>query len=262
MNQIPSGEERQIQRHGGATLDGAPVATIAALTAVIIAFTIVPLPLSVIIGFGKSFPLSQGLFGLIGWLLGPLAGALVNGIGVLIGVFINPQNTTIPGASVAGAVAGALAAGVLGATGVRRRWALPLAIFFSAAYLLYGGRAIVQNGADPRAVLAGSFINWSALLLFILPTRVLCARWLRHADLRRVTAALFLGTWISSGLAHLISATWVYFAFNWPGANWWLMAPVAPVEHLARCVIGAVVGVGVIAGLRATGLLKPLHAAY
>ena len=262
MTQIPSGTEREFRHHGSVTLDGAPIAYVAALTAVMIAFTIVPLPLSVVIGFGRSFPLSQGLYGLVGWLLGPLAGALANGVGVLIGIFLNPQNTTIPGASVAGAAAGALAAGVLAATGPRRRWALPLAIFFSAAYLLYGGRAIVQNGADPRAVLAGSFINWSALLLFVSPVRSLCARWLRQAVLRRVALGLFLGTWISSGLAHLVSATWVYLAYNWASENWWLMAPAAPFEHLARCLIGAVVGTGVIAGLRATGLIKPLHAAY
>lgn len=207
MTLTPSGEERRIRSHGGAMLDGAPVAYVAALAAVMIAFTIVPLPLSIVIGFGRSFPLSQGLYGLMGWLLGPLAGAAANGIGVLIGVFINPQNTTIPGASVAGAVAGALAAGVLGATGARRRWALPLALLFILAYLLYGGRAILQNGADPRAVLAGSFINWSALLLFISPVRSLCARWLRHTSARHVATALFLGTWISSGLAHLVSAT-------------------------------------------------------
>lgn len=260
--QTPSGEERHVQRRGGATIDGAPVAYVAALTAVMIAFTIIPLPLSIVIGFGRSFPLSQGLYGLVGWLLGPLAGALANGIGVLIGIFVNPQNTTIPGASVAGAAMGALAAGVLGAMGLRRRWTLPLALFFLLEYLLYGGRAIVHNGADVRAVLAGSFINWSALLLFILPTRALCARWLRHADLRYVTVGLFIGTWISSGLAHLTSATWVYFIYNWPAENWWLMAPAAPVEHVARCVIGAIVGTGVIAGLRATGILKPLHAAY
>lgn len=259
---IPSGEERRIERHGGATLDGAPVAYVVALTAVMIAFTLVPLPLSVVIGFGRSFPLSQGLYGLVGWLLGPWAGALANGIGVLIGVFINPQNTTIPGASVAGAMAGALAAGVLGATGFRRRWVLPLALLFVLEYLLYGGRAVVQNGADARAVLAGSFINWSALFLFISPLRALCARWLRHTNLRYVTMALFFGTWISSGLAHLTSATWVYFVSNWPAENWWLMAPAAPLEHLARCVIGAIVGTGVIAGLRAIGILKPLHAAY
>lgn len=262
MAVTPSGEERRVQRHGGATLDGAPIAVVAALTAVMVAFTIVPLPLSIVIGFGRSFPLSQGLYGLIGWLLGPLAGALANGVGVLIGVFLNPQNTTIPGASVAGAVAGALAAGVLGAVGPRRRWSLVLGPLFLLAYALYGGRAIVQNGADPRAVLAGSFINWSALLLFILPIHALLARWLREANLHRLAVALFLGTWISSGLAHLVSATWVYFAFNWPAENWWLMAPAAPIEHIARCIIGAVVGTGVIAGLRATGFLKASHAAY
>jgi len=258
---IPSGEERSIQRQGGATLDGAPIAYVAALAAVMIAFTIVPLPLSVVIGFGRSFPLSQGLYGLTGWLLGPLAGALANGIGVLIGVFLNPQNTTLPIASVVGAAAGALAAGVLGATDTRRRWALPLVMLFGVTYLLYGGRAIVQNGANPWAVLAGSFIDWSALLLF-LPARSWCVRWLRHPNLRQVGVALFVGTWISSGLAHLTSACWVYFAYNWPAENWWLMAPAAPLEHVARCGIGAIVGTGVIAGLRATGLLKPLHAAY
>ncbi len=256
----PTGEERSVKVAAGVTVDGAPVSYLVVLAATVAALALIPL--SVVLSSGKSFPLSQAIYPLVGWLLGPVAGALASGIGALIGVFVAPHTTTLPPATVLGAALGSLAAGAMAPDGPRRRWWIPLTLFFGLAYLLYAGRAVVQNGVAPVAVLAGSFIDWSALLLFALPTRSLAGRWLSSPRPTRLSAGLFLGTWMIAGLSHLTAATLVYFVTNWPAPVWLAMAPLAPWEHLVRCVVGSVIGTGVIAGLRATGLVKPRWALY
>ncbi|RLC84448.1 MAG: hypothetical protein DRI37_09090 [Chloroflexi bacterium] len=260
MSNLPLGEEREVKRSSGVSLDGAPLTYIVTLAAVVAVLAFVPL--SVVLGSGKSFPLSQGIYPLVGWLLGPVAGAVANAIGALIGVFLAPHTSTFPVATISGALAGGLAAGAMARRGSRSRWWLPLSVVFLLVYLLYAGRAVFQNGARLDAVLAGSFIDWSAWLLFVLPTRGLVAGWLAHAEKRRVAAGLFLGTWIAAGLSHLTGSLAVYLLVNWPNEVWGAMVPLALLEHLARCLVGAVIGSGVIAGLRATGMVKPTHAVY
>ena len=260
MSQKPVGEEREVRFLGGAAIDGAPVAYVVVLAAVVTGLAFIPL--SVVIGSGKSFPMSQGIYPLVGWILGPIAGATASGIGALIGILLAPHTTTVPVATVLGAVAGSFAAGSMVVTGRRRGWWIPLSALFVIAYGLYVGRAVFLNGVGIGAVVLGSFINWSALLLYILPTRRIAAGWIESQDLRRVAAGLFLGTWMAAGLSHLSAAVVVYFQINWPEAAWLGMAPLAPFEHLIRCVVGAVIGTGVIAGLRAIGLVKPAEAIY
>ncbi len=260
MALIPSGEERDVQQMPGTEIDGAPLAYIVVLSAVVgvLAF----IPFSVVIGAGKGFPLSQGVYPLVGWLLGPMAGAVANGIGALIGVILAPHTTTMPAATILSAMVGGLAAGVMRRTEARRRWWLALASILVILYALYAGRAVLQNGAQWWAVVWGSLINWSALLLFLLPTRAVFARWIAAPDLKRVTLGLFFGTWTVAGLVHLVAATIIYFVSNWPNEVWLAMAPMAPIEHIIRALIGAVIGVGVIAGLRAIGLVKPQESVY
>ena len=104
----PSGEERSVKFLGGAAIDGAPVAYIVVLAAVVTALAFIPF--SVVLASGGSFPMSQGIFGLIGWVLGPIAGAVASGIGTLIGVFVAPHTAGVWPVSVYGAVVTSFAA--------------------------------------------------------------------------------------------------------------------------------------------------------
>ena len=124
MPEFPLGEEREVRRSSGVSLDGAPLTYIVTLAATVAVLAFVPL--SVVLGSGKSFPLSQGIYPLVGWLLGPVAGAVADGIGALIGVFLAPHTSTFPVATILGALAGGLAAGALARRGPRSRWWLPL----------------------------------------------------------------------------------------------------------------------------------------
>jgi hypothetical protein len=260
VTEQPSGEEREIKVLGGAAIDGAPLAYVVVLAAVVAGLAFIPL--SAVIGSGKSFPMSQAIFPLIGWILGPVAGASANAIGALIGVLVAPHTTTVPAATILGAFMGGFGAGAMAGGGSRRRWWLVVGVVGLLAYAAYAGRAVLQNGVGVVAVILGSFIDWSALLLYLLPTRKMAARWIGGQDLGKLTAGLFLGTWMVAGLTHLVSSTIVYYVLNWPAPVWAAMAPVAPIEHAVRCVVGTVIGAGVIAGLRAIGLVKAKFAAY
>jgi hypothetical protein len=259
MSQEFHGEERQIKRVSGAAIDGAPITYVIAFAAVVAALAAVPL--SIVIGTGKSFPLSQAIYPLAGWVLGPVAGAVADGVGALVGTWLFPQTTTVPVATIFGATMAGLAAGVMRAPRERRGWWVPLGALFLLVFLVYVGRAILVNGVRWWAALAGSTIDWTALLLFLLPTRTLCGRWIAGEGAKR-SVGLFLGTWIAAGLAHLCAAVIVDFVYNSPEVVWLTIAPLAPLEHTLRALVGTVVGTGVIAGLRATGLVKPEHAVY
>jgi hypothetical protein len=260
MSERPAGEEREVTFLGGAAIDGAPIAYIVVLAAVVTALAFIPF--SVILASGGSFPMSQGITPLVGWLLGPIAGGIASGIGALVGVFLAPHTAGVPVVSILNAVVASFAAGSMVVGAKRKNWWIPLTVIFVIAFLLYAGRAMVQNGVGLWAAIGGSFLDWSGILLFALPTRVIFARWIGDNNLAKTALGLFLGTWTIAGAAHVVSSCITYFMFNWPEEVWVTLIPIIPFENLMRCLIGAVIGTGVIAGLRAIGLVKPTEAIY
>ncbi len=260
MSDIPSGEERQVEFLGGASIDGAPVAYIVVLAAVLTALSFIPF--SVVLASGGSFPMSQGVFSLVGWILGPIAGAVASGIGALIGVFVAPHTAGVPVVTVIGAISASFIAGTMGDNEERKNWWIPITVLGVICMLLFAGRAVVQNGVGLWPAFAGSFLDWSALLLYALPTRKLAAKWIGSENIGLVVAGIFLGTWFTFGMSHLIQTTITYFMFNWPEDVWIMLIPIIPMENLFRCLIGTVIGAGVIAGLRAIGIVKPKEAIY
>ena len=258
----PSGEERKVTYLGGAMIDGAPITYIVVLAAVIMVLALIPIPISIVIGSGKNFPISQGVFPLMGWLMGPLAGAVTDAVGALGGVIIAPHTTTSRIGTILGAAFGGFAAGTMRGEGKRTWWWIPTSLLSIMLFGLYAGRAVLVNQANWLYVMFGSFIDWSAVLLFLLPTRTFFARSLADENISRVSVGLFGGTWIIAGLTHLCTGAFVYSIINWPSESWLIFAPLAPFEHLVRCLVGMAVGSGVIAGLRAIGLAKPSQGIY
>jgi hypothetical protein len=256
----PAGQERKVEFLGGAAIDGAPIAYIVVLAAVVLVLAFIPF--SVILASGGSFPMSQGITPLVGWILGPIAGAIASGIGALVGIFLAPHTAGVPVVSILNAVFCSFAAGAMVIGGKRKSWWIPLTVICVISWLLFAGRAMVQNGVSIYAAIAGSFIDWSAILLFALPTRTLFARWINDKSLGKTALGLFFGTWMIAGLGHVVSSMITYFMFNWPEEVWITLIPIIPFENLMRCLIGTVIGTGVIAGLRAIGLVKPTEAIY
>ncbi len=260
MSQVPAGKEREVEFLGGASIDGAPVAYIVVLAAVVAALCFIPF--SVVMASGGSFPMAEGIFPLVGWILGPIGGAVASGIGRLIGVFAAPHTAGVPAVSVWTAMVGSFTAGIMVLKGERKSWWIPLTVVFIIEWLLFAGRAMVQNGVGVWGAVAGSFLDWSGIVLFALPTRTLASRWIKSENIGLVAAGLFLGTWMVTGVSHLSSAVITYFMFNWPEDVWVMLIPIIPVENIFRCLIGTVIGTGVIAGMRAIGVVKPEKAIY
>ncbi|WP_271251614.1 hypothetical protein [Pseudanabaena sp. Chao 1811] len=259
-NQIPEGAEREVKTMGGAAIDGTPIAYIIVLAAVVTVLAFVPF--SIVLGSGKGIPLSQSIYPLLGWLLGPLAGALASGIGTLIGVFLAPYTAGVPAIAIWGAVIASFAAGVMGASRKRRFWYLGLTVLFGLELAAYAYLAIVRNGIPVNTFIFGAFIDWSALVLFLLPTRTLFAQWISSTSFVKVAIGIFGGTWTICGLMHLSQVPFTYYLFNWPEPIWNTLIPIIPVENAMRGLSGAVIGTGVISGLRAINLVKPKEALY
>lgn len=255
-----SGKERQVKLLGGANIDGTPIAYIVVLAAVVTALAFVPF--SVVLGLGGSFPMSQAVYGLLGWVLGPIAGAVASGIGTIIGVVVAPHTAGVWPVRLLGALVATFAAGLMVNQGSRKHWWIVVEVLAITSFLYFIGRAIILNGIAVHTVLLVSFVDWSAILLFALPTRGMIGKLVGSKNIGLVAAGLALGTWISYGLAHVCQTAILYHMYNWTEEVWVTLIPIIPIETILRAAVGTVIGTGVIAGLRAIGLVKPPQALY
>ena len=256
----PAGEKREVVAHGGAAIDGAPVAYVVVLAAVIAALAFIPM--SVVMASGGSFPMSQGVLPLLGWVLGPIGGAVSAFIGTLIGVFIAPHTAGVPVVSILGAVVASLAAGYMVHEGKGKAMWIPILVVIVAAFFVYIGRALFINNISPLTVFLCTIINWTAILLWALPTRTWLTKMIQSDKVYKLAPGLFLGTWMTFGLSHAFQSSITYTMFNWPEEVWLMLIPMMPFEQTMRSLVASVIGTGVIIGLRAIGVVKPAKALY
>ena len=84
------------------------------------------------------------MYSLIGWVLGPIAGAVASGIETLIGVFIAPHTAGVAPVSVYGAIVASFAAGTMVTGGKRKNWWIIAGVIGVVSYLYFGGRAYLS----------------------------------------------------------------------------------------------------------------------
>jgi predicted membrane protein len=255
----PLGEERTVVFLESATIAGAPVAYVIMLSAVVAVLSFIPF--SIALSTGSSFPMSQGVYGLMGWVLGPWAGAWASGIGALVGIFLAPHTAGIPWISVVGAASGAVYAGAIVRRG-RRALGAVLSVIALLEIVLFWQHAIVRNGVSPRIVFYADLSRLFAFTLFVLPTRRWIGGMIASPHLRTVAVGLFFGTWAATGLMMSGESLMAYYLLNWPQEVFVMFIPIIPLEQCFRSAIGAVIGTGVIAGLRAMSIVKPAKASY
>ena len=255
----PRGEERQVRPLGGTTIDGAPIAYIIVWAAVLVVLSFVPIPVSAVLGIGGTFPMSQAAYALVGFILGPWAGALAAGIGRLIGIFIAPHTATTGIPSVVIAMVWAAAGGIL--VEKKGRKGLLALIVFALSYVAFVGRALTID-VDLGLALQTTLTNLSGLILWLLPTRLLARDWIADRTPAKLAAGLALGCWTVNACGHTVGNALMYYVNAWPANIWRILIPIIPAEQLFRAVVGTVIGVGVITGLRAIGLVKPAKAGY
>jgi len=254
-----TGEERAIRFHDSAAIGGAPVAYVIVLAAVITVLSFIPF--SIVLAGGSSFPMAQGAYSLNGWLLGPWGGFVASAIGALVGVFLAPHTAGIPWLWVTGAGLAALFAAAMHPTRRRRLW-LGLAVLTLAMWFIYFRQAVLINGVALPVFVIGYLTHLSATILFLSPARRWIGRQIHSSDPKRVAVGLFFGTWTAASLMMLYMSALSYLLLTWPEEVFYIFFIAVPIENLARSVIGAVIGTGVIVGLRAMGLVKPPGATY
>lgn len=254
-----AGREREIVFHDAASIGGAPVAYVIVLATVIAVLSFIPF--SIVLSGGSSFPMAQGVYSLNGWLLGPWAGFVSSVVGSLVGVFLAPHTAGIPWLAVSGAGLAALVAASLHPTGRNRLWAaISLLVLFG--WFSFYHYAVTLNGVKPAVFFLCYLTHLSSTLLFLFPTRRWIGRALRSPDLKKVAVGLFFGTWISASLMMFYMSWLSYILLTWPEEVFYIFFVMVPLENAARSVIGAVIGTGVIAGLRSMALVKPPHASF
>ena len=257
--EAPVGAPRTVRLQGPASLGGAPVAYVVMMAAVIAVLSFIPF--SVALAGGSSFPMSQGVYPLTGWLLGPWAGIVASAMGALVGVFLAPHTAGIAWITIGGAGLGAGIAGCIVAGG-RRLAGLAASLAVAAACGLFYRHAVHDNGVRPALFVAAYASHAVSVALFLLPTRRWIGRLIASPQLGRVWIGLFLGTWCATGIMMFTESLVSYYLLNWPGQLFVVFVGIIPFEQAARAAIGAVVGTGVIAGLRALSLIKPAGARY
>jgi len=256
----PNGTERVVVFHGSAAIAGAPVAYVIVLSAVIAVLSFIPF--SVALSAGSSFPMAQGVYPLTGWLLGPWAGAAASGVGALVGIFLAPHTAGIPWVTVGGAASAALFAGAIVPGRQRTFFAIILSVIVLIEVFVFARHAIVVHGVRPVVFFSAYLTHYLAIAGFLLPTRTWIGRLIASPDLKRVALGMFLGTWMAASLMMFGESLAGYLILNWPPELFLMFIGVVPLEHAARSGIGAVVGTGVIAGLRAMALVRPREASY
>lgn len=260
LSPVPSGELRTVVFHGTALIAGAPVASVIVLASVVAVLSFIPF--SVALSAGNGFPMAQGVYSLTGWLLGPWAGATASGVGALIGVFLAPHTAGISWITVGGAASGALFAGVITRQRTHRLLTVLLSVVIVLEVVVFVRHAVFTNGVRPSVFVAAYMTHLIAIAGFLLPIRGWVGGLIASPDLRRVALGLFLGTWMAASLMMFGESMMGYLILNWPDELFVFFAGIIPLEQAARSGIGAVVGTGVIAGLRSMSLVKPRYARY
>ena len=77
-----------------------------------------------------------------------------------------------------------------------------------------------------------------------------------------MAVGLALVTYIATNAVNVVNAAIEYLRVGWPAPVWFVLAPLIPVERLGLTLVGTVIGVGVIRGLRQVNLVKAENAGY
>jgi len=256
----PRGEERKIKFLGGAAIDGAPISYIIVLAAVVTVLSFIPL--TILVGAGKPIPLSRGILPLLGWILGPLAGAVASLVGTLVGLILAPHTAGILPISILTPLVSSFAAGVMTLGTRRRGWWIIAGVLFVLSWGLLAWRAIFVNHVSFSAVIWGSAVDWISILLYLLPTRRLFSHWIASKNLVLVSVGLFCGTFMIMGAVHATQNVIYTLLYNMTEPDWLVLIVMVPLENIVRGLIGAVIGTGVIGGMRALRLTRPNEAIY
>lgn len=233
---------------------GAPVSYIALLAAVTAVLQLIPF--SVVLGAGISFPLSLAVTGLVGILLGPWAGAVAVAIGSGIGVMIAPHTAWLGPLTVLVMVVTPIASGLI--VNGKRHW---VGLYLIVASLVWWGLFIATNGFPQ--VWTSLLQPWRylipGLLLFVPVINEKAIRFLKSDNRLAMGVSLAYIIWVSGSVDHTLSSIiGNLILFRMPEEVWsFLTLYIIGAERGVLALVGMVIGLGVMVGLRQMGMTKP-----
>ena len=245
-------EAAATQRRG---IFGCPISYIALMAAVVAVLQLIPF--SVVLGPGVSFPLSLAVTPLVGILLGPWAGALAVLIGSAIGVMIAPHTAWLGPITPLIMVAAPLASGLITTS---RRYIV--GAYFILATIVWLVLFLATNGfptEHPTAILQPWRYLVPGILLFLPKINGKAVRFLQSERRLALGVGLAYLIWIGSQADHTLSSIiGNLILFQLPEEVWsFLTLYIIGAERGALALVGTVIGIGVILGLRHMGLAKP-----
>jgi len=241
------------------TIDGSPVSYVAIMAAIIVVMAFIPASV-VIGGAAGGWPLHDVIHPFAGLLLGPIAGPIGSVIGIAVGMAIAPYTSLGPWTPLMGAMS-AFAVGMV-VQRWRAAWLVPWVIVL-VLHVIYFFQATVY-GIGPLLWFSNTFTVTVALVLIAIPAvRNWAVETVRGPNINwKMGAALYVLFFFGSTAG--IQALWVpSFAINpWPAEAWLPLAFVIFLERTVFTLIGALIALGVIAGLRRSSFVKPARAGF
>jgi hypothetical protein len=196
----------------------------------------------------------------VGLLLGPIAGPIASGIGMLVGNAIAPYTNLGPWSP----LLGIMSAFSVGMVMQRKKgyWLVPWLITL-AAHIGYYFMA-VDYGISTGLWFSNVFTVTLALIVIAIPQiRQWAVRNIKDSKVNwQMGVALYIVFFFGSTAG--IQAIWTPgFATNpWPAEVWPALVPIILVERVVFTLVGTLVGLGVISALRRSSFVKPDQAGY
>lgn len=255
--QTPKGAQREVSASTRVTIGGAPISYVALFAAALGIASVIPFWMMTT---GKAIALIEMLIPLTGIVLGPIGGFVAGLVGGMIGLAIAPysaQNGILTPLSPAFA---AMAIGFLMQRNNRKWWGVLILAVFLGDFTFKG--LFINKVSPPYWLILAVGVAWLSLIIAVTPFTTTISNWLRSKNLGLVTAGLAIATFIGTSTAMMIMNGIGIWLNEVPNDIWPIFPPIVTGERLIITVVGTILGIAIIAGLRRLRLVRPTEGAW
>ena len=201
------------------------------------------IPLFYIFGaYGQYVTAALIIAPVIGIILGPVGGALATAIGGIVGMMLTgimPMGpfTFLPGT---------LDTLCIGLT-FRGKWYASAGIF---AVFIIAFAALPSIGAAKYFI----WLHATALVLLLSPASTLAVKYVKSTDPQELVLGVGILVFIGVLIDHIVGSFIFQLLTPLPQYVWETVAFIYPIERLLVTVVAAVIGAGIVRGIKASGL--------
>lgn len=253
----PKGAEREVSSSTRVTIGGAPISYVALFAAALGIASIIPFS---VMTTGKAISMDQMLIPLTGIILGPIGGFVAGLVGGVIGLAIAPYAASNGILTPVTPALAAMAIGFLMQRNNRKWWGVLVPVVF---LIIFHYKGIVINKVDPAYwQFLSVIVAWITLLIAVTPFTKTISNWLRSSNLGMVTVGLALATFMGTSIAMIVMNGFGIWLHEVPNDIWKIFPPIVTGERLIITLVGTILGIAIIAGLRRLRLVRPSEGAW